>query len=37
MSWARVLELQQLQRDDLLRSFMDRQQRLGLATERAGG
>lgn len=32
MTWARILELQQLQRDDLLRSFMDRQQRLGLGT-----
>lgn len=37
MSWARVLELQQLQRNDLLRSFMDRQQRLGLDAGRAGG
>jgi HlyD family secretion protein len=36
MSWARVLELQQLQRDDLLRSFMERQQRLGLGTAKRG-
>lgn len=28
MAWDRILELQRLQRDDLLRDFMDRQQRL---------
>ena len=28
IAWERILELQRLQRDDLLRDFMDRQQRL---------
>jgi hypothetical protein len=28
IAWDRILELQRLQRDDLLRDFMDRQQRL---------
>jgi multidrug efflux pump subunit AcrA (membrane-fusion protein) len=28
MAWDRILELQRLQRDDLLRDFMDRQQQL---------
>jgi RND family efflux transporter MFP subunit len=36
IEWARALQLQQLQRDDLLRSFMNRQQRLGLGAARAG-
>jgi HlyD family secretion protein len=31
IAWNRVMELQRLQRDDLLESFMARQQRLGLA------
>ncbi len=36
IAWNRIMELQRLQRDDLLRSFMERQQRLGLGPEREG-
>jgi RND family efflux transporter MFP subunit len=36
IAWNRVLELQRLQRDDLLESFMDRQQRLGLGADTEG-
>ena len=36
IAWNRVMELQRLQRDDLLESFMERQQRLGLAAAREG-
>jgi hypothetical protein len=30
IEWDRVLELQQLQREDLLRDFLERQQRSGM-------
>ncbi len=36
IAWNRVLELQRLQRGDLLESFMDRQQRLGLGADPEG-
>jgi RND family efflux transporter MFP subunit len=37
IAWDRVMQLQRLQRDDLLRTFMDRQQQLAKASAVKGG
>ncbi len=37
IGWERLMELQSLQRDDLLREFMARQQRIAQTTAAAGG